>query len=351
LILNYSEIWIQTQFAFYKLLKPAEEYVKFFEPIYKKIRAANLTIETLASDSEITYERFIKSIKGSASSSSPSNQTNNELIRIKLTERDILNNLDYIVEEIQAWISEQSEYEILGCPLLDRFSYFLSNGVYVKSSHVSMTNADNIRTKRKIAVKNPNTAVLTNTNQTCVTPFIQNLTKGLFKRKLITVRQINDAADEISDNEMECDGIPTVIIKPITHCVKWIGEAIVNNDNNNNIQKKLYYNAVNINGEIIKVGDVVYVHNGKSDEPQFAKVIYMYEDSKKNKMFHSRFFSHGKETILDELAGDREIFLLDACADSKLDTILGKAFVEYLDVDKDESFVFESIQYHFYRYV
>ncbi|CAH1766238.1 12051_t:CDS:10, partial [Entrophospora sp. SA101] len=319
-----SEIWIRTQFAFYKLLKPAEEYLRTFEPIYKKIRAANLTIETLASNSEITYEKFIKSIKESASSSpspsSSSSQIGNELIKIKLTEKDIINNIDYIAEEIQAWISEQSEFGILECPLLDTLFQILSNGTYTRTKKVGMTNADNIRTKRNITIKNPNTAVLTNTNQTCVTPFIQNLTKGLFKRKLITIKQVEDAADVTSDDEIECDNIPIVMIKPITHCIKW------------------------------DFGDVVYVRNGESDEPQFVKVIYMYEDSKKNKMFHSRFFNHGKETILDELAGDREIFLLDTCVDGKLDTILGKAFVEYLEVCKDESFIFESNQYHFYRY-
>src|SRR6266511_2912403 len=114
------------------------------------------------------------------------------------------------------------------------FFCLLSNGTYIKPSHVSMTNADNIRTKRKITVKNPNAAVLTNANQTRVTPFIQNLTKGLFKHKLITVKQINDAADDITDNEMECDGIPIVIIKPVIHWIEWVGEAIVNNDDNNN---------------------------------------------------------------------------------------------------------------------
>ncbi|CAG8832990.1 1824_t:CDS:2, partial [Racocetra persica] len=47
-----SEIWLRTQYGFYKLRKAAQEYIQYFTPVFKRIRTANLAIEAIARDPE-----------------------------------------------------------------------------------------------------------------------------------------------------------------------------------------------------------------------------------------------------------------------------------------------------------
>ncbi|CAG8457057.1 771_t:CDS:10 [Funneliformis caledonium] len=332
-----SEIWIRTQYAFYKLLKASEAYVPYFMPVFRKIRTANVIIEAIASNPEITYEQFLDLLKNS--SSFLSNSTT-----VEISEKDILKNIDYIYEELETWIDEKEAFGALSCPLLTSLQKLMKKKSK-RSKHVHYGDTDTVKTKRNVSIKssknNPNLAVLRHQNPTCVTPFINNLTKGMFANKFITVKHDIESED---DKEPLLKIEAPVITKPVTHKVLWNEKQIAKSDGIS------YYNSAIVDGEIIEVGDVVYVRNDDSDEPWFAKVMYMFEDSSNKKMFHSRFFNHGKATILEEFAGDRELFLLDNCTDNDLDTVMGKAKVKRLDIDEDESFDFEDEHFYFYRF-
>ncbi|CAI2176831.1 6757_t:CDS:2, partial [Funneliformis geosporum] len=332
-----SEIWIRTQYAFYKLLKASEAYVPYFMPVFKKIRTANIIIEAIASNPEITYEQFLDLLK--TTSSFLSNSTT-----VEISEKDILKNIEYIYQELETWIDEKEAYGALSCPLLTSLLKIL-NKKSKRSKYVHSGDTDTVKTKRNVSIKssknNPNLSVLRHQNPTCVTPFIHNLTKGMFANKFITVKHDNESEDA---KEPLFKIEAPVITKPVTHKVIW------NEKRTAKIDDISYYNSAMVDGETIDVGDVVYVRNDDSDEPWFAKVMYMFEDSSKKKMFHSRFFNHGKSTFLEEFAGDREIFLLDNCTDNDLETVMGKAKVKRLDIDEDESFDFEDEHFYFYRF-
>src|SRR5205814_2619257 len=120
------------------------------------------------------------------------------------------------------------------------------------------------------------------------TPFINNLTKGMFANKFITVRHDNET-DLSEDVSLKIKA--PVIRKPVTNKVIWNGNRIAKNCGIS------YYNSAIVDGEEISVGDTVYVRNDDSDEPWFAKVVYMFEDSSKIKMFHTRFFNHVKASL------------------------------------------------------
>ncbi|CAG8514276.1 1845_t:CDS:2, partial [Acaulospora colombiana] len=335
-----SEIWLRTQYAFYKLLRASDDYVPYFMPIFKRIRAANLAIEAMVNDANITYDQFIEMIREPISSFSPSSYAP-ESLDVKFTERDIVENIDYITEEIQTWVSEQEAFGIFDCPLLAKFNEIRNKSANRRSKkrHVAV-DTDAIKTKRNV-MKNPNLSVLKHQNQTCVTPFINELTGGLFSRKFITV---NHTQSEIAqDEKLKSMKSPTVF-KPVTHKIEWNDEEIARNG------KIVYYKSAIVDDELINVGDVVYVRNDVSDELWFAKVEYMFDDPVDGKMYHSRFFSHGKETVLEEMAGPREIFLLNNCTDNPLETIVGKANVKRLKSEEDESFAFEDDNYYFYRF-
>nr|AOP04004.1 C-5 cytosine-specific DNA methylase [Rhizophagus irregularis] len=323
-----SEIWIRTQYAFYKLLNASEAYVPYFMPVFKKIRTANVIIEAIASNPEITYDQFLELLKQPPVASSSSSLSN-----VEITEKDILNNIDYIYQELETWVDEKEAFGVLLCPLLTSLQRLV--GKKRKKPKYTHGDTDTVKTKRNV---NPNLAVLQHQNPTCVTPFINNLTKGMFANKFVTIRHDNEI--DHADKKIEAP----VIKKPITHKVIWSGDQIAKSD------EITYYNCAVVDGEEITVGDIVYVRNDDSDEPWFAKVMYMFEDSSRKKMFHSRFFNHGKAIFLEEFAGDREIFLLDNCTDNELETVMGKAKVKRLDIDEDESFDFEDEHFYFYRF-
>jgi len=335
-----SEIWIRTQYAFYKLLKASEAYVPYFIPVFKKIRTANVVIEAIANNPEITYEQFLDLLKQPNDSSSLSSSLLSNSTTVEISEKDILNNIEYVYQELETWIDEKEAFGVLSCPLLTSLQKLVEKKSK-RSKYLHSGDTDTVKTKRNVAIKNPNLSVLRHQNPTCVTPFIHDLTKGMFANKFITVKHDN-GSEEDKENFLKIKA--PVIKKPVTHKVIW-GDRIVKNDDIS------YYNSAMVDGEEIKVGDIVYVRNDDSDEPWFAKVMYMFEDSSKNKMFHSRFFNHGKAILLEEFAGDRELFLLDNCTDNGLESVMGKALVKRLDIDEDESFDFENEHFYFYRSV
>lgn len=299
-------------------------------PVFKKIRTANVIIEAIASNPEITYDQFLELLKQPPVTSSSSSSLSN----VEITEKDILNNIDYIYQELETWIDEKEAFGVLSCPLLTSLQRLV--GKKKKRPKYAHGDTDTVKTKRNV---NPNLAVLQHQNPTCVTPFINNLTKGMFANKFVTIKHDNEI--DHADKKIEAP----VIKKPITHKVIWSGDQIGKSDG------ITYYNCAVVDGEEITVGDIVYVRNDDSDEPWFAKVMYMFEDSSRKKMFHSRFFNHGKGIFLEGFAGDRELFLLDNCTDNELETVMGKAKVKRLDIDEDESFDFEDEHFYFYRSV
>ncbi|CAG8512544.1 12197_t:CDS:10 [Ambispora leptoticha] len=324
-----SEIWLRTEFSWYKLVNPSDAYKSCFTPLFKKIRLANLIIQAMAASPDITYGAFLDSLKSPPSSSS--NDNNEFELSITFNENDITSEISYICEEINAWMGEletqeEENWKIFDCPLFITLQKILDKKPGSKRSKHSTADTDMRRTKRNVSLKNSNTAVLRHTNPTCVTPFIRDLTKGLFVRKLVTAPQINGVTDnkleDISDNDHLIN-----IEKETTDKIDWIEKIGAEHG-------LTYYSSVRIDDEIISVGDIVYVRNDESNEPWFAKVIYMFNDPEEGKMFHSRFFSRGRETILKELAGAHELFLLDQCADNPLASIMKKANVKRVDTSE-----------------
>ncbi|CAG8618202.1 1992_t:CDS:2, partial [Diversispora eburnea] len=319
-----SEIWLRTQYGFYKLFKPSNDYMPYFMPIFKRVRVTNLAIESMVNDTNITYNQ--------------------------LSEKDVQDNLEYIIEEIQTWVDEQEAYGFFDCPLLAKFNELRDRGAKSKKyrKHHSTVDTDTVKTKRNV-LKNPNLAVLQHQNQTCVTPFINELTGGLFSRKFITVNHIREEEQQlesIPDESVEKSSIreTPIVVKPVTHHIEWQDKKI------GKYKDIKYYKSAIIDGELVHVGDIVYLRNDDSDEPWFAKVEYMFDDPKDGKMFHSRFFSHGRETVLEEMAGPREIFLLNNCTDNPLESIMGKANVKRLGSEEGELFTFDDDMYYFYRF-
>ncbi|KAI7881098.1 S-adenosyl-L-methionine-dependent methyltransferase [Lichtheimia hyalospora FSU 10163] len=173
-------------------------------------------------------------------------------------------------------------------------------------------------------------------NDTCITSHISFIAKDMFIRKMIN---INAAAEEAHSQQTSNDG---TLNKENTMAVEWKGEPIKNENG------RTYYSAAVVDGELLEIGDTVYMRTGDV-EPWFAQIMSFFDDKDADFMFHARFFSHGRETILDELAGERELFLLDNCADNDLYSVMGKANVIRLNGDVEEPRTFSKKDWWFYR--
>ncbi|KAJ8659504.1 hypothetical protein O0I10_004869 [Lichtheimia ornata] len=173
-------------------------------------------------------------------------------------------------------------------------------------------------------------------NDTCITSHISFIAKDMFIRKMIN---ITEAAEEAHFQQTVND---SSISKENTMAVSWQGGPIKHENG------RTYYSAAIVDGELLEIGDTVYMRTG-DEEPWFALIMSFFDGPDADYQFHARFFSHGRETVLDELAGERELFLLDNCEDNDLYSVMGKANVIRMDGDIEEPTAFTKKDWWFYR--
>lgn len=301
----------------------------------------------MAHNPHITYEDFIRDLNNPTESSGSSSvplSTSNQF-ELTLTEKDIRSNIDFIVDEIGAWIEEVGAYGVLASPLLQRLTEIRDEESRPKKGKGVARRRDWGDTDTRRTVRNINKEVLEKPNPTCVTPHIATMAKNMFSRRLVEIKQAAEEAHhqpEASVSEIEEGKKPAY--KALTTSVLFTGEPLAT------VGAITYYAEARIDGEVVKIGDCVYMRNEASDEPWFARVVYMFQEGENgDRMFHAQYFSHGKETILEEFAGDRELFILDNCADNDLECVMGKCNVKLLEAEEVEPVDFERKDWWFYR--
>lgn len=140
-----------------------------------------------------------------------------------------------------------------------------------------------------------------------------------------------DETDEQDDNE-EDDTEETVVpvevqetspkpklwkTSPMHKETRWDGPSIGKKSSG----EALYKRAI-VHGEQIDVGALVLLEVDESDEfCALYFVEYMYETSRGSKMFHGRMMKRGCQTVLGNAANERELFLMNDCANIALGDI------------------------------
>ncbi|KAG0174755.1 hypothetical protein DFQ30_002948 [Apophysomyces sp. BC1015] len=340
-----SEIWLQTQYGWYKLMCPSKQYKSFYDPIAARTKIANIAETVLERDQNATYQAFTRKLTNAYGSSST--ETDNGY-QIDVSEADVERHVTFVIEELEIWTEQMNKPKALQSPLVKELIRIRDKPapLQLKSKRQqTATSAEDSGSRR--TVRNMNHEVLQKPNPTCVTPHISAIAKDMFVRRLI---EIEAAAEEAESRASQARSLPSAMdiddneeyYKESTDHVSWHGKQIATKG-----QRK-YYAAAMVDRELVRTGDCVYLRNG-TEAPWFARIMYMYEESG-SFMFHARYFSHGKETILQEFAGKRELFLLDECSDNTLDCIMRKCQLIYLDPDEREPVEFEQKNWWFYRY-
>ncbi|KAK9679209.1 hypothetical protein K7432_016366, partial [Basidiobolus ranarum] len=346
-----SAIWLRTQYAWYKLVRPTEDYEKYYLPVFKRIRLANMLITKMVSQTETTYEQFIATMNQHQSSSLTS-----ENIRVNFCETDITKNIDYICEEISVYLEDQEDYSILNSPLFHRLVEIRNkdeNGrKYREPQLVDVRDSATRKTIRKI--KKSKLAE----NPACVTPHIRNLTVGLFTRHIVMPKHLNTTMTAMEEIKPLGDSEPSIeientIYKTVSQRkkyklsegreVKWLGESI------GTLRSKTYYSCAGI-GEIeLTIGDCVQL-NSDFTEPNYARIQYMYQDTLGINYFHGRTLFHGRQTIMEEVSHPFELFLVDQCNTWNMSSIIARCRLTLLGLDEPEPQQRPEPDLYFYRF-
>ncbi|KAI9246081.1 S-adenosyl-L-methionine-dependent methyltransferase [Phascolomyces articulosus] len=319
---DVPELWLLTSYGWYKLMRPMETYSSLYLPIFARTMIAGMAEAELMENPKITYKKFIEKLE----------ETPN-MLDLTITSTDVEENADYLHQELDAWAAETG-FDPAKSSLIKQLSKLSGSATEYSPS--------NVMTVRGSAKQQSKKKTYEVTSEPCVTSHIASVSKDMFVRHL---HAIQDAANEVEKNAQTHNNISKKkeIYKNQTKNVQWQGESVAEENG------MIHHEAAIVDGEVIKVNDYVYLRTGMDTEPWFARVMSMYETQDGNKMFHARFFSHGKETILDELAGERELFLLDDYAENHLESVMGKCNVQHLDADQREPAVFHSKDYWYYR--
>ncbi|KAI8138541.1 S-adenosyl-L-methionine-dependent methyltransferase [Fennellomyces sp. T-0311] len=316
---DVPELWLLTSFGWYKLVNPTEDYKPLYLPIFARTIIASVAEAELLDNPKITYPKFLQKLQ----------DTPNQL-GLEITRADVEENADYVYQELEIWAIE-TEANLSKSPLMNKLRNLQGSAAEYSPTHANVT----VRGSGKTAAKQDKEV----TSEPCVTSHIAAVSKDMFVRKLV---EIKSAAEEVEAETQIQHGREKAIYKNKTKSVKWKGKPIVDEGD------RTYYSQVSVDGETIDAGDCIYLRTANGTEPWFARVVSLFEQDG-DKMFHARFFSHGKETVLGELAGERELFLLNDCADNYLDAVMGKCNIQYLDASEKEPTAFQGKNFWYYR--
>ncbi|KAJ1981436.1 hypothetical protein H4R33_005251 [Dimargaris cristalligena] len=219
-----SAIWLRTTFAWYKLCRPHPQYEGIYTSIVQPIRMANLVIAWALNCPQDDYKAFVAAlpqvslrgvtqpgcsnfgggkISGEGDHDGPeSNRTylSRYDYRHTCTERVLLNQIDFVCSEVEAWCEQSNDFEIIQTPILQeifkrRFSEKIKptrQGGRQRNeydAHDSYRPSEESATRQVSRVQRaPKSKKGLPENGATVTPHINNIAKGLFKKNLVAIK-------------------------------------------------------------------------------------------------------------------------------------------------------------------
>jgi hypothetical protein len=172
-------------------------------------------------------------------------------------------------------------------------------------------------------------------NPSMVTPLIAGIARGLFPSHLVEATT--------------GDGVVKVPVEKVVQVpeMEMPQETFMafefNEEPFMTIENRDYFGSFKADDELFQIEDVAVLKSTEK-EPRFGRVMYAFYNRKlKKQMLHVRFLCHGKDTILEETAPMKELFLTDECKDLPLEAVLAKCSLQYLDVGTDEKDVADSL--------
>ncbi|KAK7038026.1 BAH domain-containing protein [Favolaschia claudopus] len=286
-----EHIYIETDHAWYILDEPSDRYEHFWRPLWTFHRFAHLVLTSALREPQTTKAEFVDSLESADES---------EVLTKSAFESDKV--VAYITSVVQEAIA--TGVPIGGIPLTEIFVPSLEP--------TTVSNVTNILNVTKSTKKQADAVPL-------VTPVIKRvLEKHLTSPTSVVGAELEEASPAIAKELHD-----VIEHHDDPQSMRWVpdtGEAP--------------YTAVEMDGVVYKVGDIVAVNPGTdANEPRdkseksaaahcinkFANCVWFCQitrffESGRQKMFHCQWLTHGSRTILQETAHSNELFLLAECS-------------------------------------
>jgi DNA (cytosine-5)-methyltransferase 1 len=112
---------------------------------------------------------------------------------------------------------------------------------------------------------------------------------------------------------------------------------------------KIFHDHATSDALHLTVHGYVSVMLPKNAEPQVAQIQFIYQTRQDGPIHaHVRLFAFGRDTILQEVAGNRQLFLLDACKDVRVEQITSALSVVQLTTPTETTADTDAFYYRFW---
>jgi hypothetical protein len=263
-------------------------------------------------------------------------------VEVTLNKRYVESNIDYLCEEIGAWIEESEMFEVVSHPLFQELTNLRFKGKPRSKAAKSRSFGD---TEFRRTSRNIDKFVLEKRNPPCVTPLIYSIGKNFFdKHVTLPLKTVTETNKEAEETQEAMSDLPTIVPDEelelgITYPTKRSARnALFVGDEISSSGTLEYYSEAKVDDETIKCGDFVFcASTEKNTLPYVMRVQYMYFNSNVGaNYFHGRYFLPASKTLLEETASPLELCAVEDCGTAKLERILGKIECKYLVGDEKE---------------
>ncbi|KAH7980184.1 hypothetical protein HPB49_013687 [Dermacentor silvarum] len=349
-------IGFTTPYADYVLMSPSEQYAPFIDAIKEKIYMSKLVIETVVKDPNTTYEDLLNKLE-----LTPPPQG-----IAKFTEDSLLRNAQFVIDQVQSFdvTGDDDEVHLIVTPCLRSL---------VNLAGVTLGQRRAMRRGRRKALPKKSVCTLATT-----TPLVRDVFEVLFhgqiddkasnaarrkrcgvceacqsadcgkcrackdmvkfggtgrqKQCCIERRCLNKVFQEAEEDDGDTEEMEDKLDRKAVQAeapasrktmqrggshVCWVDDKPVAT-----LNKKSYFSRAVVNGHELRWGDFVLVTPKDPGTPLYvARIVYMYETSWGEKMFHAHWFWRGSDTVLGESSDPRELFLANECENQSLSTV------------------------------
>ncbi|KAI0705891.1 S-adenosyl-L-methionine-dependent methyltransferase [Cytidiella melzeri] len=301
-------------YAWYILDRPSHDYVTFYAPFWTKHFIFHQLVTSAFQDQALSYNKFIAALKES------------------LVPRRI--------------IGEELSARHVGCH--STHGYVISVFEDIRRDHERlMRQLEDVPAVRKIRRPKANNIKKGNSTKqpmprkaraTVVTHKLHALCMELFPYNRFEV--CGPVPRALSPED---DGLQYPVHEGNPLSVRWDKEATL---------KPNHYSAVVVDGVTYQTGDTIIVergddenkkraaiatHNSWANQQWYAKICYFFEDETTGeKMYHAQWYEHATQTLLQQAAHPRSLYLIDECSDQHVNSIYQRCNVRVLAVDEDE---------------
>lgn len=345
------ETWIQTTNAHYKLLQPTDSYSALYKDITNCLNLITAVITLAPENADMTLKDLLITMEEKEQA---------------VSYADVQRMIDFIVQHLDQWMetTTSTKGNALGkttiyCELNKLAGIDLE--IAPKKAFPSPVRRITGRTILQKKPKNINSAVLLHQNETTVTNWVHQLSAGMFGRALNVL-----GTDTAEVENLTCDPASAKYKKPqrkLRKAMQWELDhqcRIPRSEYNKLYPGKTYckffrtIQAVEQPDFIFGVGALVYVidedpkvtqsffgQNGRRNTADKIKVKFglvrsiRHVDSPKevqNVYIHVQWLAPGCDTILQEMASMKELFLTDKCDNIMADAVYGTGILKSFGV-------------------